>query len=168
METRNFLYKQHRLQQTNLWEVWPKCCYGSEEDDDDDEGFERYGEGTRVEKTLLRGLMRQTPSSQIRLRLQLVWGELICVCVCAAEVSVYNGTDRVHQPLITSALSSSTHTLTPRTCRCSYLSNSRDGERDTLSELIKLRLTAYYLCLSVRTWEAEMVSTHNALHNCLM
>ncbi len=28
METRNLLYKQHRLQQTNLWEIWPKCCYG--------------------------------------------------------------------------------------------------------------------------------------------
>ncbi len=116
METRNLLYKQRRLQQTNLWEVWPKCCYGSEEDDDDGEGFERYGEGTRVEKTLLRGVMRQTPSSQIRLRLQLVW-ELICVCVCvcvcAAEVSVYNGTDRVTSAsnhFSTLVLHSHTHT----------------------------------------------------------
>lgn len=43
-----------------------------EDDDDDDEGFERHGERTRAEKMLLRGVMRQTPSSQIRLRLQLV------------------------------------------------------------------------------------------------
>lgn len=80
----------------------------------------------------------------------------VCVCVCAAEVSVYNGTDRVHQPLITSALSSSTHTHT------SYLQMLLSQQfyrwRKRHFALIKLRLNAYYLC------QCENMRSWNGLH----